>query len=333
MLNLEGQKKGRITESVVLESLEATRYLSYLKIKPDFGSKWSSKVLASIARHPNIITLTLPEIAEDWWKDLECLPRQKLFQKVTKFSAGLTDAGMQMLSPHIKDRITSLEVLLLAHSTRAVGIAARMPLLTILALTFGFDDVINAQDLMMLGDGCKRLLILELGGREDFHPEHPRGEDITDTTIEYIATRLPNLEEIQFNIQDSPLTEKSLISLGAHCKSLEGVYLSAEVSFEKLVQDTQPNHFPNLASVSLTQTDPEVGQCEDARTTVGLLLERAPALNGLDFASSDGTDWELQAAIHELVNIRRAPYLNQPPADEDLADKKTKAETVPHDGF
>ena len=158
-----------------------------------------------------------------------------------------------------------------------------------------------------LQPSLKRFCLIGGSLSDEFFVSIRVNEDITDTTIEYIATRLPNLEEIQFNIQDSPLTEKSLISLGAHCKSLEGVYLSAEVSFEKLVQDTQPNHFPTLASVSLTQTDPEVGQCEDARTTVGLLLERAPALNGLDFASSDGTDWELQAAINELVNIRRAP--------------------------
>ena len=327
VLKLNGQKEGSISESVVIESLDAAHYLNYLEIKPHFGSKWSSKVLRSIARHPNIITLTLPSIAEDWWKDLERLPQQKLFQKVTIFSAELTDAGMQMLSHHIEEQITTLDVSLLPHSTRAVVIAARMPLLTILGLTFGFDSVIKAQDLMMLGDGCKQLRILELG-REDVHSGHPRGEGITDTTIEYIAARLPNLEEIQFYIQDSPLTEESLISLGAHCKRLEGVYLSADVSFEKLVQDTQPNHFPALASVSLTQPDPELRQCEDARETAGLLLERAPVLSGLAFDDLYNRASYLQLAIGELLIIHQAPHTNQLPADEHLEEKSTEAEIV-----
>ena len=316
MLNLKDQKEGNISESVVIEGLEATRYLHYLEVKPGFGSTWSSKVFRSIAQHANIMTLRLPEITENWWKDLERLPRQNFFQNAT--------ASYQRANYFLRGVRTP-------NSTHAMGIAARMLLLTILTLRFGYDSVIKAQDLTMLGENCKRLIDLELGREEDYY-EHPRVEDITNATIEYIAVRLTKLEELQFYIQDSPLTEESLISLGAHCKSLESVYLSAEVSFDDLVQNTLPNHFPTLASVSLTQAG-SLWQCDDAWTTAGLLLERAPALSVLDFAGSNYPDWELQAAIDELVNVRRPPYLNQPPADEHPADKKTKAETVPHDGF
>ena len=302
VLDYDIHKKWNTSDSVFIENLEAARYLNHLEIKPRIGSEcgWSSKVLGGVARHPNITTLKLPSIADEWWNDLERLPRQKLFQKVKTFSAELTDTGMQMLSRYIREQVTSLNVSLLPYSTRAVGIAARMPLLTTLVPNFSPDCVMKAEDLMMLGDDCKHLRYLYVGREDCCYTNYPRGKDITDTTIEYIAARLPKLIVFQFYIQDSTLTEESLISLGAHCKSLEIVYLTAKVSFNELVRKTQPNHFPALGLVSLTQVG-SLPPCDDPRTTASLFSERAPALSVFNFDESGYMDWELLGEIFKQI--------------------------------
>ena len=258
---------------------------------------WTSKVLAGIAQVSTLTALRLPYIPDSWIEDLDSLGRQNLFPRLEALYASLSGFGFEKIFPYIESTCIDLEISLVGKSTQALGIAAQAAFLTRLEINFDDENVIRARDLMMLAENCRNLRNIMLPRK--YNETLSETESLTDDTMEYVASRLPDLEELCLHLKDSPLTAASLVSLGTHCKRLDFCQISAVVDFNQLVQSTQSVLFPTLKTLIFFPPEMNRHHYYDVPGIAKLLIERAPKLKDVEFTKRyvHSGDLDLQRGI------------------------------------
>ena len=235
-----------VSVRVFSEFLTAMKSLRTLDIRNCSKGVLSVEIVRLLANHRSLKYLQMPAVSNKWIGEIVSVSGDRLFPNVEMLNIGISDIGLELLVPHIQ-HITELKLKLFGPSTDALRIAASMPGLTSLCLDFPLGSVIQARDLAFLAERCSNLVKLHIPSVESYTDRtYPVGEGMFDATIDYIARRLPKLEELLLKVQNTTLTEVALASLAIHCSHLRTIHISADVTIENLVRNGRPNLFPSL---------------------------------------------------------------------------------------
>ena len=121
-------------------------------------------------------------------------------------------------------------------------------------------------------------------------------------------------------MEESSLTEASLISLREHCKHLETCYISADLFFEELVRKGRPNLFPVLDEMYITQPVSDRREYKDIQQTVKPLLLVFPKLEALKNQGSvelSELDEDFGFAAHDAIYTRNRWFRGLEDSPED----------------
>ena len=210
---------------------------------------------ASIAQHPCITRLTMPQISEDWtYEAVRTVDRP--FQCLTYLRTDLLEQQFMILAPHLKN-LTWLTIEIDGPSNSALQSLQHMPHLQHLHLSFTGDPdlcFIKGEDLLDAARYCGNLDTVTIGDMDDGCPV---ADDVTDETLRELAQSLPKLDRLNLHLQDASLTEDAVRYLGRCCKTLRWLALCADVDFAKLTRSGSSGLFPKMENMFITRPDPE----------------------------------------------------------------------------
>ena len=264
------------------------RSLSVLRMRYGCTNLWSAEMLGGLAVHRSLSNLEIPNTPDDWLRILTTTTKDLLFFNIHTLVVGVSDNGLEILTPHIK-KVSKLELFLQGPSTNALATITGVPHLTFLQLHFSPGSVIRGTDLISLAKNCKCLKYIRVAC-SDF-PQMvvlPTAKEISDTTIDHLAKLLPDLREFHLATSDTILTSAALISLGSHCKNLWRVSLSADVFIEDVVRKTHPNFFPTLAELNVLLPESTLHHYETPEETAIAFLRSAPEFCSLELYHPEG---------------------------------------------
>ncbi|MCJ1390015.1 hypothetical protein MMC18_002873 [Xylographa bjoerkii] len=293
-----------MSEKGVVELIQAMPALQEFYAHRSIRSIWSIEVFLAIGMHQILGSLELPNIPDHWISILTDQYEGR-FARLVSLSTGLSEAGLEMLVPHLPE-VTVLSLSMVGSSHRVLRtIATSFPDLSYLNLVLRSDDVIREQDLILLADNSPSLSGLGLFSEEaDSMIRANIGSDgITNATINDLARRVPKLRNLSLYLGDAALTEQSLVFLGAHCKMLGTIYISADVDFETLVGDDHRNWFPELHQLDILPPPSDRRRYAHPDRVARQLREAAPKLRGLivGFSNLDPSEAVLKDMFDGLV--------------------------------
>lgn len=207
----------------------------------------------------------------------------KPFPKLRQLNIELTRQAFKMLVSLINEggKMDITESSSIVSTPMKTG----FPMLEVLQLLI-LDTTADAVDLVVIAQNCPSLL--ELRCKCVWGADKERPYDLCDRDMDEISSRLPHLNTLILDFGFSPqITEKTLMSLGNHCKKLTMAQLYANPRFEMLAQSSEPNLFPALKHLKIWETDylPDRLHCGNLRTLVTKLRNLAPVLETLDSAT------------------------------------------------
>lgn len=314
-LNLDADTGAEaISERGLTEFLRNMRQLSLLDIRLGFEGVWSFEALTVLAQYPSLTTLEIPDIPDNWILDLVGNSTMQLFPKLNRLGTGLSESGLEMLLPHLKE-IFGLEIALSGQSTNALRLVADVPGIRFLSFSLNPRSVVRGEDLIRLAKNTPGLEQLELPAAPPWDtepPALPSALGITDETIQEVARLLPELETLRLGLENCTLTEASLLSLGTHCKKLTHCYISADISFEELRREAPPGLFPELTLLELNQPRSNRRHLRDVNETARWLVREAPELCALRVGDDNltNTDHDLEDTVDNLISARRGTAAN-----------------------
>ena len=267
--------------------LKSLRFLGKLSISRRSSKLWSLDVFRGIAVLKSLHELEIPNIPDDWVQSLKNDSEIVFFPALKSLKTGLSEAGVETIQRFIQD-ITTLELYIFGQSSHALRILANFQCLISLQLQFDKGSVIRGTDLIELSRKCNKLECLQIPKSDDYpEPNIPFSEGITDATVNLIAHGLPKLCNLHLNLGNSGLTEISLLSLGTKCKHLEECYLSADVFFQNLVKDIEPDLFPALENLCISQPVSNRRQYEDIEKTAKIFVNTVSKLKTFSYYNLD----------------------------------------------
>ncbi|MCJ1242050.1 hypothetical protein MMC14_010057 [Varicellaria rhodocarpa] len=287
------------------DCIAAMRSLSVLRMRYGWMNLWSAEILGGLALHQSLSNLEMPNIPDDWLRSLTATAEDLLFLKVHTLVIGVSDTGLEILMPRIKN-VSKLELFLQGPSTNALATIASLPNLTSLQLHFSPGSVIRGTDLISLAENCKCLEYIRVA-HLDF-PQLmvlPTSERISDTTIDHLAWLLPDLREFHLAMSDTILTDAALISLGSHCKHLWRVSLAADIFIEDVVRKTHPNFFPTLAELNVILPESASHHYETPEETAEAFLKTVPEFCSLELYHPEGLDNEVERFADVVSDMAR----------------------------
>ena len=297
-----------VSVRVFSEFLIAMQSLRALDIRNCSRGVLSVEVVRLLANHRSLKYLQMPAVSKEWIGEIVPVSGDRLFPNVEMLDIGISDTGLELLVPHIQ-HITKLKLKLFGSSTHTLRIAASMPDLTALCLDFPLGSVFQARDLEFLAERCSNLVKLHIPSVESYTDRtYPVGEGIFDATIDYLARRLPKLEELLLKVQSTTLTEVALASLASHCNQLRTIHIAADISIENLVRNGRPNLFPSLDSlrIFLPESDgtnrPRYNDMKGLARNFAML---APKLYTFEFRNADplvdNGDFEFENLVYGML--------------------------------
>ncbi|MCJ1383188.1 hypothetical protein MMC17_006301 [Xylographa soralifera] len=276
--------------------LDGMRQLRTLSIRQGFDDVMTSEAFGYLVQYQYLIHLDLPHIPEQWIRDLDpsVFPRGGLLPKINSFRAGLSDKGLNLLLPYLKN-VTSIHIRPYGLFINAFSIiaSAQLTALEHLSLDVSPDTIVRGADLIMLAATAERLEYLDIPGDLDKNDRLPSAISVTDAVMDELASHLPNLKVLSLKMDGALLTEASLISLGEYCKHLESCSISADVFFEALVRKGCPNMFPVLEELCIIQPVSDRREYKDVSQTTKLLLLAFPKLEYLDQGPGELSELDL----------------------------------------
>lgn len=309
-LNLDADTGAKaISERGLTEFLKNMRQLSLLDIRLGFEGVWSFEALTVLAQYPSLTTLEIPEIPDNWILDLVGNSTMQLFPKLNRLGTGLSEFGLEMLLPHLKE-IFGLEIALSGQSTKALRLVADVPGIRFLSFSLNPRSDVRGEDLIRFAKNSPGLEQLELPAAPPWGTEPPvlpSAHGITDATINEVARLLPELDTLRLDLENCPLTEASLLSLGTRCKKLTHCYISADISFEDLRREAPPGLFPELTFLGFNQPRSNRRHLRDVNDTARWLVREAPELYELRVGDNNltDTDIDLEYTVDNLIDARR----------------------------
>lgn len=288
--------------------------LKVVALSTSCGSWVSIRTCAALAQHLTVEDIRLPAVLQKNVQALENMP-DKLFPRVNRlslyckelefpalrpFAAYITDfnlepEGMPATTVPLMDDFSRLRMLFIEFPQHVPG------------------NPLNASNLLRLARECPGLDFFFLRALK---VNAVQGSEISDETIDQVATALPKLENFQLFAENTRLTELSLISLGQHCRSLRSCYLSANISYWEVAHNSGSQYFPNLIRLTVLLTTGQVGyerqRWDNVEDIAKRLLSIMPKLQQL-LMTGDGlsAEGELESAHRQALKKAMAPVLNQ----------------------
>ncbi|MCJ1391803.1 hypothetical protein MMC18_004670 [Xylographa bjoerkii] len=324
MLDMEHSSENEIlSKEGFARFLNDMRQLSTLSIRRGFDHVMTSEAFGYLVQYQYLTHLDLPNIPEQWIRDLDTsvFPREGPLPNVTTFSAGLSDGGLELLLPYLRN-VTNLQIRASGQFINAFSIVASAQLTALehLSLDVIPDTIVRGADLILLARTAKRLEYLYIPGDPDEINNLPSATSVTDAVMDELASHFLNLESLCLKMEGASLTEASLISLGENCKHLKSCYISADVFFEELVRKGRPNLFPVLDELFITQPLSDRREYKDVQQTAKFLLQAFPKLEGLDQGAAELSelDEDFGIAANDAIFTRNRWFrgLEDSPEDE-----------------
>ena len=100
---------------------------------------------------------------------------------------------------------------------------------------------------------CPQLKYLHIGSRHDYL----QSRGFSDSVIETLVQRLPQLESLGLCVNGSSITEQALICIGQHCKALDSLKLPGLIDFTRYAKMGEPRPFPVLQKLHVAPDDYE----------------------------------------------------------------------------
>jgi hypothetical protein len=311
MLDTEHHSEANVvSKEVFAQFLHEMKHLSTLIIRQGFGNLMSSKAFGYLVQHQNLTLLDLPNIPEQWIRDLEpsVFPPGVLLSKITFFSAGLSDGGLELLLPYL----LNVEVLQIRPSGQFIDAFsmvanAQLTALKHLSLDVVSTTIVRGEDLIRLAETSRKLEYLDIPEDRDGVDRLASATRVTDAVIEDLASHLPNLKELCLKMEGGSLTEASLISLGERCKHLMSCCISADIFFEELVRKGRPGLFPALQELFIIQPVSDRREYKEIQQIAKDFLLAFPRLEGFNQTSVEvlsELDENFYSAAQDLIYSR-----------------------------
>jgi hypothetical protein len=195
----------------------------------------------------------------------------------------------------------SLDLQSFPPSHNILASASNFTKLTRLTIHFGPQSSISGDDLILLAQKCPELAELYIG--EEGHP--PSGSGITNIIIDELAQKMPKISELilVFRQPDS-LSWQSLVSFARHCKYLQMLKLSCNISWLGAVAGAQEYAFFALWSLELilNENNRELQNISDEQINIFVLpiLTLAPKLKKFVVEGGNEVDQMLETAIMDV---------------------------------
>ena len=327
MLDTEHSTETKVvSKNVFGQFLHDMKSLSTLSIRQGFDDVMSPEALRSLVQHQHLSHLDLPNIPEQWIRDLDLsvFPYGVLLPHITTFSAGLSDKGLELLLPYLRN-VTNLEIRPSGQFINAFSIIANAQLTALehLSLDVVPNTIVRGEDLVLLAKTARGLEYLFLPVQRNAIDVLPSAIRVTDAVMEDLASHLPNLKELCLKIEEASLTEASLISLGKHCKHLDCCYILADIFFEEVVRKGRPFLFPALEELWIIQPVSDRRKYKDVHHTATLIPVVFPKLEGLHQRSVEELselDEDFYHAAQDLIfarnyRLRMSPDITVTPTE------------------
>ena len=314
MLDVKHSSKSKpLSKKGFAQFLDGMRQLSTLSIRQGFDSLMTSEAFGHLVQYQYLVHLDLPDVSEQWIRDLDpsVFPREGPLPKITTFSAALSDGGLELMLPYLRN-VKNLDLRPYGQFINAFGIIASAQLTNLENFSLGVlsRTIMRGADLIAFARTAKNLEYLWIPEDPDSLDRFPSAIDVTDAVIEELARHLPNLEELCIKMDGAPLTEASLISLGEYCKHLKTCYILADVFFEELVRKAGPNWFPALEELYITQPVSDRREYTENLQTAKYLLLACPKLEDLDqeFGEQNDYDDDFTLAVNDAILKRNRDF-------------------------
>ena len=216
---------------------------------------WSQSAFTSIVCNPSIevfyLDCRLNHVKHDW---IEQVADPHGFQKLRQLDLSTTPKGLALLLPRLRD----IERLLLrieeGLKTEFLAPLEHLPNLWQFNLHFGGSDAeIKADALLYLAQCCPNLryVTVTIGDHRECD-----ARTITDSIIDAFTQAQPELKAFSLEVTSTSITEKSILSFGTNCKSLERLSLTGTINFVRLAENGSTNLFPSLRRLLIRRRHP-----------------------------------------------------------------------------
>ena len=344
----------------ITTSVQGWKFLTTLTINLKMGSDMSSDSFENIALLPSLHTLSFIErasIQTSWLYDLQrwSTPNQGYFLSLQTLVANISDAGMQLLGPHVRKlhNLTLVQNPLsdgdydsssdesYDESYRELEEKEWGPLGTIsgwhldslsqfkIQLVGGSEGFLSRTDLKIFALTVPNLVVFDLSVSPDYRYLE---SDIGDSTINKLGGFLPKLQKFVLDLgplrSDSDyddLSEMSLISLMTRCPGVKKFYLSGiHLSYDRFLQTADTEGLRGLKSLRLN--DMVMKSTSDWKTNAmhhaKLFVNKLPGLREYQ-DNLDGTN-PLTPEIKEILANRGRQDRGLPPILTTVPKKPTE---------
>ncbi|KAF7868499.1 hypothetical protein EAF04_005030 [Stromatinia cepivora] len=239
--------------------------LTCLIIRTGAHDSWSYEAFEAIARLPNLTYITIPDVQDNWvYSICNTDSSTPIFPSVEHLDTGMSDLELKCLTRHVLN-LNHLVIGLqnLPPSTNILASASNFPNLTHLEISFGAQNRVSGNDLLLLAQKCPLLESISLGGIDDSALYssgpgcRPASVGINDDLIDEVARTLGAriiLLRIIFDTSDM-LTWQSILSLAQHCRNLLDLTISCDFDWQEAMSGTLKYIFPALDALHLVFDD------------------------------------------------------------------------------
>jgi hypothetical protein len=296
-------------EEEAIRFINATPILSSLSLPFTYRTgfevplnTWSPAILSALGSLPSLHKLCGQILTSASLSSLPPSSFPALRELDVKFSGPLS--AIPTAFPHL----SLLKLELQDPSTSGLGSLGALGKLEMLDITFAENEEnsFSASDLLAIAHGCPRLHTLNIPSNVTLMMENPCPvvDDISDSTIEELASALPNLQQLCIGIENrDALTHSAIISLANHCPALSYFSITADVNMRSLISGLKELGEKPLSEMSFMRLyPPEDSELvyDDLPGLAQEFWELAPGLN--EFSISDGESGrELGEMVEKLI--------------------------------
>jgi len=298
-------------EEEAIRFINATPILSSLSLPFTYRTgfevplnTWSPAILSALGSLPSLHKLGGQILTSASLSSLPPSSFPALRELDVKFSGPLS--AIPLAFPNLE----LLKLELQDPSIFGIGSLGALGKLEILDITFveNEENCFSASNLLAIAHGCPRLHTLNIPSSVTLMMENPCpvGDDISDSTIEEMASALPNLQQLCIGVENrDALTHEAIVSLAKHCPGLSYFSITADVNMRSLISSLKELGEKPLSEMNFMRLYPPEESEHVYDNLPGLaeeFLELAPGL--CEFSISEGEiGRELAEMVEKLIGF------------------------------
>jgi hypothetical protein len=258
-----------------------------------------------VSRYPNLRHLYCPVI-ESYWIDLST----SSFTALESLHTAISFEALEVFHRQVP-QLVSLTIT--ATSEYMITCAANFTMLKHLSIMVqGYRG--NGRELVHLSQRCPYLVTLIIHGTRHLQA---LDSDLSDGVMEFVASRLPHLEEVMVHYDgtnNTPLTMVSMLSFAKHCPRLRKLQTFMNLSWHNLVHDIPAGAVISASLESLglflgrirmntPEYEDNIGE-EQAKSVAESLTHAFPALMSFTWLNKSKGETVMTSHLDDILRKR-----------------------------